>query len=69
MAKDLDILPTTLNQYFNQYSLQCVGLLIICKVLNCSFLVIMAEHLHISFQTIKMKEIQNEIKKKNHLKI
>jgi hypothetical protein len=64
LAKDLDVLPTTLNQFFNQDSLQCVVLLIIFKVLNYSFLVILAEYLHIQFETIKMKEIQNEIDNK-----
>ena len=61
MARDLDIIPTTLNQYFKQDTLQFTVLWKIIKALNYNFLASLAEYLHIPFETYKMKEMQKQL--------
>ena len=46
LARDLGILPTTLNQYFKQNSLQFGILWKISKALNHNFIAQLAEYLH-----------------------
>ena len=64
LARDLGILPTTLNQYFKQNSLQFGILWKISKALNHNFIAQLAEYLHIPFETIKERELQAQLAEK-----
>jgi hypothetical protein len=64
LARDLGILPTTLNQYFKQNSIQFGILWKISKALNHNFIAQLAEYLHIPYETIKERELQAQLDEK-----
>lgn len=64
LARDLGILPTTLNQYFKQNSLQFGILWKISKALNHNFIAQLSEYLHIPFETYRERELLAQLAEK-----
>ena len=64
VAAFLDILPTTLNQYFKQPSFQFTILWRISKAVNHNFLMQLGERLGIAYETAKEKELQEQLMQK-----
>lgn len=64
LARDLDIIPTTLNAYFKNYSLQFGIIWKISKALNHNFVAQLSEYLHIPFETIREKELLAQLAEK-----
>ena len=67
LARDLDILPGTLNKYFKKDSLQFGVLWRLSKTLNHNFLAQMSEFLQIPFETQAEKKLKAELDQKNEL--
>ena len=61
IANALDILPTTLNQYFKQPSLQSTIIWRIAKVINYNFFMYLGEKIDIPYETEKEKELKTQI--------
>lgn len=64
LARDLGVLPTTLNQYFKQNSLQFGILWKISKALNHNFIAQLSEYLQIPFETIRERELLAQLAEK-----
>ncbi|MES2575931.1 MAG: transcriptional regulator [Bacteroidota bacterium] len=67
IAKDLNILPTTLYHYYKQDSLQLGILWRLSKVMNHNFLAQMSEYLQIPFETQVEKKLKAELAERNEL--
>lgn len=61
----LDVLPTTLNQYFKQSSFQFAILWRISHAVNHNFLMQLGERLGIEYETKKEKELLNQLAQKD----
>jgi hypothetical protein len=61
----LDVLPTTLNQYFKQSSFQFAILWRISHAVNHNFLMQLGELLGIEYQTEKEKQLLNQLAQKD----
>jgi hypothetical protein len=61
IANELDILPTTLNQYFKQPSLQSTILWRIGKAINYNFFMYLGEKINIPYETEKERELKQII--------
>lgn len=73
IAQYLAVLPTTLNQYFKQPSVQVAILWRLSKALNYNLLMDVGERLNIPFETKVEKQLKEDLAVKNaeleHLKI
>jgi transcriptional regulator with XRE-family HTH domain len=73
VSQYLNVLPTTLNQYFKQPSVQVAILWRLSKALNYNLLMDVGERLQIPFETKVEKELKEDLATKNgeleHLKI
>ena len=73
VSQYLNVLPTTLNQYFKQPSVQVAILWRLSKALNYNLLIDIGERLKIPFETKAEKQLREELTAKNieleHLKI
>lgn len=70
IAKQLDIAPTTLNQYFKQSSVQVGILWRLSQAMEYNFLADLADRLSISFETKKEATLQKSLsEKEEELKI
>ena len=73
IAQYLAVLPTTLNQYFKQPSVQVAILWRLSKALNYNLLMDVGERLKIPFETKLEKQLKEDLAAKNaeleHLKI
>lgn len=73
IAQYLAVLPTTLNQYFKQPSVQVAILWRLSKALNYNLLMDVGERLKIPFETKVEKQLKEDLAVKNteleHLKI
>ncbi|MBF4471079.1 transcriptional regulator [Flavobacterium sp. HJJ] len=67
VAKDMNILPTTLYKYFKQDSLQLGILWKLSKAVNHNFLAQMSEYLQIPFETQAEKKLKAQLAEKNEL--
>lgn len=64
VAEQLGIIPTTLNQYFKQSSLQTKILWRLSRAVNFNFLMYLGQKLDVDFETEKEKALQEQLKGK-----
>jgi len=64
VADQLGIIPTTLNQYFKQSSLQTKILWRLSRAINFNFLMYLGQKLDVDFETEKEKALLEELKEK-----
>jgi len=64
VADELGIIPTTLNQYFKQSSLQTKILWRLSRAVNFNFLMYLGQKLDVGFETEKEKALQEQLKGK-----
>ena len=64
LARDLGVIPTTLNKYFKNDSLQFGILWKISKALNHNFIAQLSEYLHIPFETYRERELLAQLAEK-----
>ena len=73
VSQYLNVLPTTLNQYFKQPSVQVAILWRLSKALNYNLLIDIGERLKIPFETKVEKQLKEDLATKDaeleHLKI
>ena len=61
----MNVLPTTLNQYFKQSSFQFAILWRISQAVNHNFLMQLGERLGIAYETKKEKELLHQLAQKD----
>jgi hypothetical protein len=61
VALQLGVIPTTLNQYFKQTSLQTIILWRLSQAVNFNFLMFLGQRLAIGFETEKEKDLKTQI--------
>jgi hypothetical protein len=64
IGRKLDIIPTTLNQYFKQPSVQVGILWRLSKAIEYNFLADLGQRLHIDFETKKEMDLKNTLSQK-----
>ena len=64
VASQLGIIPTTLNQYFKQQSLQTTILWRLSKAVNFNFLMYLGQKLDVDFETEKEKDLKELLRQK-----
>ena len=67
VANQLDIIPTTLNRYYKQSSLQFSILWRISKAINYNMIMDLGERLKIDYETQNEKKLKEELAQKNEL--
>jgi AraC-like DNA-binding protein len=61
VALQLGVIPTTLNQYFKQTSLQTIILWRLSQAVNFNFLMYLGQKLAIDFETEKEKQLKTQL--------
>ena len=64
VAKDLGIIPTTVNQYFKQHSFQFGILWRISRAINYNMVMDLGERLDIDYETKKERELKAQLLEK-----